>query len=198
MDLLILYTLKPRQMKKPLFKWMMTVTLFSFVIASCGKDDDEPGTGNEEELITTLEVNATETGTSNVSQFIFRDIDGPGGANPNRFDSIVLKANRNYAISLRFLNESVSPAENITAEVVAEANDHQVYYEPATITVTALNLNPDGVGLPLGTTCAWNTGVAGKGSLKITLKHKPGVKQAGDPVSKGETDIEVNFGVRLN
>jgi hypothetical protein len=184
-------------MKKPIFKWMMAVTLFSVVITSCGKDDDQPGTGNEEELITTLEVTAAESGSAIISKFIFRDLDGPGGANPGVFDSIILNANRNYAVSLRFLNESVSPADDITVEVVDEANDHQVYYEPGVVTINTLNLNSDGVGLPLGTTCNWNAGAPGKGTMKITLKHKPGIKLAGDPVSKGETDIEVNFGVRL-
>jgi hypothetical protein len=33
--------------------------------------------------------------------------------------------------------------------------------------------------------------------MKITLKHKPGAKIAGDPVTKGETDVEVEFNVRL-
>jgi hypothetical protein len=183
-------------MKKPLFKWMMVVALFTFAIASCSKDDDDDN-GNEEELITTLEVTAAESGSAIISKFVFRDLDGPGGANPSVFDSIILNGNRNYAVSLRFLNESVSPAEDITLEVVDEANEHQVYYEPGTVTINALNLNSDGLGLPLGTTCNWNTGAPGKGTMKITLKHKPGIKLAGDPVSKGETDIEVNFGVRL-
>jgi hypothetical protein len=184
-------------MKKPLFKWMMAVALFTFAAASCSKDDDDGGNGNEEELITTLEVTAAESGSAIISKFIFRDLDGPGGANPSVFDSMILNSNRNYAISLRFLNESVNPAEDITLEVVNEANDHQVYYEPGAVNIIALNLNSDGVGLPLGTTCNWNTGGPAKGTLKITLKHKPGIKLAGDPVSKGETDIEVNFGVRL-
>jgi hypothetical protein len=33
--------------------------------------------------------------------------------------------------------------------------------------------------------------------MKITLKHKPGAKAGGDPVTKGETDIEVVFPVKI-
>ena len=49
-------------------------------------------------------------------------------------------------------------------------------------------------GLPLGITSTWTAAVAaGTGTMNVTLKHKPGVKAAGDPVSKGETDISIDF-----
>jgi len=48
--------------------------------------------------------------------------------------------------------------------------------------------------LPLGITSTWTAAaVAGTGTMNVTLKHKPGVKAAGDPVSKGETDISIDF-----
>jgi hypothetical protein len=34
--------------------------------------------------------------------------------------------------------------------------------------------------------------------VKIVLKHKPDAKAAGDPVSKGETDIELDFDITIN
>ena len=182
-------------MKKRFFQCMMTVAVISTVSLSCSKDEDEPL--NEEELITTLRVTMTESGATGSQVFTFRDVDGPGGQNPTAFDSIIVNANRNYSVALQFLNESVSPAEDITTEVVAEANDHQVFFESAGVVINVLNQNLDGVGLPLGTTSTWNAGAAGTGRMKITLKHKPGAKAAGDPVSKGETDVEVEFNVRL-
>jgi hypothetical protein len=181
--------------KQRLLKWMMAVAVISVASVSCSKDDDEPE--NEEELITTLRVSMVETGTGATSTFIFRDVDGPGGNPPGTFDSIVVNASRNYSVTLQFLNESVSPAEDITEEVEEEDEDHQVYYEANGVSITPLNLNTDGLGLPLGTTSTWNTGAAGTGTMRITLKHKPGTKAAGDPVTKGETDVEVTFPVRL-
>jgi hypothetical protein len=182
-------------MKKNLFSGIALFLLTALAGVSCSKDDDE--TGNEEELITTLKVTMVETGTGTTSTFTFRDVDGPGGNPPGSFDSIVVNANRNYTVSLQFLNESVSPAEDITVEVEEEDVDHQVYYTPAAVSITALNLNLDANGLPLGTEATWNTGAAGKGTMTITLKHKPGTKASGDLVSKGETDVEVAFPVRL-
>ncbi|MFN5937396.1 MAG: hypothetical protein ACK43L_05060 [Sphingobacteriales bacterium] len=164
------------------------------LITSCGKDDHDH---DEEELITSVNVVVTETGTTNVQTFSFKDSDGPGGLAPTKFDSIILNANKSYAVSLEFLNESTSPAENITTEIKAEANDHQLYFQPTGVALNVSNLDADSKGLPLGLTSTWTAGAPGNGSIKITLKHKPAAKAAGDPVTKGETDVELDFGVRL-
>jgi hypothetical protein len=176
-------------------KYALLLTMgFVVAMSSCKKEDKvDP---NEEELITTLKVTLTATGASPLV-FTFKDADGPTGAPPSVFDSIIVDANKSYAATVQFLNESVTPAEDITAEVSAEGNDHQIYFTPATAAITVNNLNNDSKGLPLGLSSTWQTGAAGKGSMKITLKHKPGTKAAGDPVSKGETDVEVEFGVRI-
>jgi hypothetical protein len=174
---------------------LMAFLAFAVFTASCDKENDvDP---NEEELITTLKVSLIEAGTTTPQVFVFKDIDGPGGQAPSQFDSIIINANKSYTASVQFLNESVSPADDITLEVSAEAADHQVYYQATTVVLPATNLNIDGLGLPLGITSTWTAGAAGKGAMKITLKHKPGTKAANDPVTKGETDIEVEFGVRL-
>jgi len=178
-------------MKRKLMFLLTAVSLFS---VSCEKDDKEDP--NEEELITTVRVSLVEQGTTTTQVFSFRDVDGPGGAVPT-IDSIRINANKSYAATMQFLNESVTPAEDITAEVIKEANDHQVYFEPTGVSLVASNLNNDGRGLPLGVTSTWTAGGVGIGKMKVTLKHKPGTKAANDPVSKGETDIEVEFGVRL-
>jgi hypothetical protein len=174
---------------------LMAFLALAVFTASCDKEDDvDP---NEEELITTMKVTLTEQGTTTPQVFTFKDIDGPGGQAPAPFDSIIINANKTYAASVQFLNESISPADDITLEVNAEADDHQVYYESSIPELTVTNLNTDAQGLPLGITSTWTAGAVSKGTIKITLKHKPGTKAAGDPVSKGETDLEIGFGVRL-
>jgi hypothetical protein len=163
-------------------------------IVGCKKDKADP---NEEELITTVKVKLTEKvpgGTGAVTTFEFKDLDGGGGAAPSKFDEIVLARGKVYDCALEILNESTSPADNITAEILAEANDHQFYYTATNGLVAVSNLNNDGKGLPLGLTSTWTAAAAaGTGTLNVTLKHKPGVKAAGDPVSKGETDISIDF-----
>jgi hypothetical protein len=178
-----------------LFSWMLVA---SIAFLGCKKDKVDP---NEEELITTVKVKLTEKvlgGTGPTTTFEFRDLDGEGGAAPTKFDEIVLAKGKIYDCTLEILNESTSPADNITAEILAEANDHQFYYTATDGLVAVSNLNNDGKGLPLGTTSVWTaSGNAGTGTITITLKHKPGVKAAGDVVTVGETDIALSFRLKI-
>jgi len=178
-------------MKKTVFSWMLFTLLLSLLTISCNKDDNNPG--NVKEQITTMRLTLKETGSGTNKVFEFKDTDGSGGNPPVKFDPIVLSPSRNYTCTIELLNESGSSAVNYTAEIITEANDHQFYFEPAGTNISVINLDTDAKGLPLGITSTWNTGAIGNGTIKITLKHKPGTKVAGDLVANGETDIEVNF-----
>jgi hypothetical protein len=160
-------------------------------IVSCKKDKVDP---NESELITTVRVRLTEKGSGAQSLFEFKDLDGVGGAAPSKFDEIVLARGKVYDCTLQLLNESTTPVDDITLEVTAEGVDHQIYLSSTNSLVAVSNLNNDSKGLPLGVTSTWTAAAAaGTGTMNVTLKHKPGVKAAGDPVSKGETDISIDF-----
>lgn len=178
-------------MKRNFVRMTFAILTLSIIGYSCKKDDNSPV--NEEELITTLRLNLKESGTTTTKVFEFKDPDGEGGNPPTKFDPIVLDASKTYTCDIEVLNESVTPSENITAEILAEANDHQFYFEPTGVNINITNLNNDANGLPVGLNSAWTTGAVSSGTLKVTLKHKPGTKAAGDPTSKGETDIEVIF-----
>jgi hypothetical protein len=160
-------------------------------IVSCKKDKVDP---NESELITTVRVKLTEKSSGTQSQFEFKDLDGFGGAAPSKFDEIVLARGKVYDCSLQLLNESKTPADDITLEVAAEGVDHQIYLTATDALVAVSNLNLDAKGLPLGISSTWAAAtVAGTGTINITLKHKPGVKAAGDLVSVGDTDFSIDF-----
>lgn len=176
-------------------KFLAVVMLGGLILAGCKKKNNDEE--NEEELITTVKVNLTEVGTSNTLSFTWKDVDGPGGNAP-QITPVVLGASKAYNCTLEFLDESKTPAEDITKEIKEEDDEHQIYYEVAAASlISVTNLNTDRRGLPLGTTSSWTTGAAGTGTLKITLKHKPGIKAAGDLVTKGETDIEIIFPVTI-
>ena len=160
-------------------------------IVGCKKDPVDP---NESELITTVRVKLTEKVSGVQSMFEFKDLDGVGGAAPSKFDEIVLARGKVYDCTLQLLNESANPVDDITLEVAAEGVDHQIYLTATDALVAVSNFNLDAKGLPLGITSTWTSAaVAGTGTINITLKHKPGVKAAGDLVSKGETDISIDF-----
>lgn len=180
-------------MKKNLSALMIAFLLIAGFV-SCKKEKIDP---NEGELITTLRLKFTNqlAGSAVPLVYEFKDLDGDGGAAPVKFDSIILGKNIPYICEISVLNESVSPADDITKEIVAEADDHQFYFTPSPgALVTVSQLNTDSKQLPLGTTSFWSTAFnAGRGTINVTLKHKPGTKAANDPISKGDTDISIDF-----
>lgn len=175
-------------------KWVKLLSgagLVAMTLAGCSKDKDE--VVNEEELITTVSLRFQEVGApANSFVVTFRDIDGDGG-NPPSIQEITLKPNANYSCSVELLNESVSPAEDITEEVQEEADDHELYFIPAGANVTVTRTDLDSKSLPVGLSSTWQTTAASTGTVRVVLKHKPGTKAANDPVTKGETDIDLNF-----
>lgn len=181
-------------MKQKWVKLLSGFGLLALTLAGCSKDKDE--VSNEEELITTVSLRFQEIGTANVFVATFRDTDGEGG-NPPSIDEIVLKPNANYSCSVELLNESVSPAEDITEEVQEEADDHELYFIPAGANITINRVDLDSKSLPVGLSSTWQTGAASAGTVRVVLKHKPGTKAAGDPVTKGETDIDLNFTTKV-
>ena len=166
-------------------------------ITACEKDDHDHE-HNEEEVITTVQLNFVPVGGGNTLTYKFDDPDGDGGAAPTK-DQIVLAANKTYNVTLLLLNKTVNPAADITAEIAAEADAHRFYFQPSGgANIAVSNLNNDAGGIPLGITSTWTTTAAASGTMKVTLRHyggNPPNKEAGDPVnsSKSATDVEVEF-----
>ena len=173
---------------------MALLAVIAFFLNSCKKDTIDP---NGSEMITTVRLKLSNTLSSSINPLVyeFKDLDGEGGAAPVKFDNIVLQKNIPYICEVTVLNESVSPADDITKEIKAEANDHQFYFVPSSSNLlTVSNYDTDAQGLPLGLSSFWVTGLnPGTGTLRLVLKHKPGTKAANDLINKGDTDIELNF-----
>ena len=182
-------------MNKTQLKFLLIISLFAFGISSCG-DVEDPPDPNEEELITTVELTFTDTTSgSNPVTFRFADPDGEGGNAPTQFDTIMLNSNTVYNVAIKFLDESGTAVEDITEEVLEEADEHLVCYTSAgTLSVTATDM--DGNGLAIGLAALCTTGAAEETTLTVNLRHQPGVKNGTCDV--GETDVEVAFSVNVN
>src|SRR5687768_14083377 len=102
-------------MKKVNYVGLAVLTIFA--MASCSNDDN-PTPANEEEVITT--VTTTLTNGANVITMTSRDLDGDGPNAPVVTVSGTLMANTQYQGNVVFLNETESPAEDITAEIEEE------------------------------------------------------------------------------
>ncbi len=164
-------------------------------LSSCKKDEDlvptpQP-TFNEPEVITTMTLTfVDDAGVQPTVTATFRDPDGDGGLGADIFDTIRLQNNTTYNCSITLLNETVSPAEDVTAEVLAEATEHLFCFSPVGANVTIVRTDTDGT-YEVGLQSQWTTGTASNGNTVVTMKHQPGVKDG--TCAPGETDIEVDF-----
>ncbi|MDC1372233.1 type 1 periplasmic binding fold superfamily protein [Flavobacteriaceae bacterium] len=168
----------------------------TLIFASCSDDDDTPEPVNEEEVITTLTVTLDSGSDTVVMQYQDLDGDGPDAATVTVSGS--LSANTTYDGSIILLNETESPAENVTEEIEEEDLDHQFFYTVGSgLDVAAEYGDADSEGNPLGLSFILNTGMASSGGLTFTLRHEPNKPNTGLENAGGETDIEVTFDVTV-
>ncbi|WP_299765552.1 type 1 periplasmic binding fold superfamily protein [uncultured Dokdonia sp.] len=179
-------------------KTFMIALVAGIIAISCSSDDDNtPEVINEEEVITTVRVQlANDVGFTTTLQSVDSDGDGPEA--PVITIEGDLFANTTYTGVVTFLNETESPAENITLEVAEEADEHQVFYTPADgLNITTVYNDQDSNGNPLGILFTLTTGEASNGNFTVTLRHEPTKPNNGLADAGGDTDVEVTFDVTI-
>ncbi|ADV49969.1 hypothetical protein Celal_2684 [Cellulophaga algicola DSM 14237] len=176
---------------------LAVVAALSF--ASCSDDDDNtPEIVNEEEVITTMTVTLTPNDGSEVITLQSRDLDGDGSDAPVITISGNFVSGTTYDGAIVLLNETESPAEDITEEVEEESDEHQFFYTISSgLDATTAYSNNDSDGNPLGTEFTLTTGAASTGSITFTLRHEPTKPNDGIESAGGETDILVSFDVSV-
>lgn len=176
---------------------LMAVSLM--IVAGCEKEN-QPAEENENELITTVQLDFTKRGTDDRSTFTWEDADGPGGEIPI-IDTVRLDDNSVYDVEVSFWNKSVTPAENITEEVRGESENHRVYYEASAASGILINgYDNDTGGVPLGIQSVWTTTGSSEGTVMVVLRHYPnGGKAADDPMNspKSSTDAGAIFNTEI-
>ncbi len=180
---------------------LMTAMMVVLVMSGCDSDDPDPV--DEPELITTMNVTFTNTAdASDVVTASFRDLDGEGG-NDGVTTNPTLSANATYTVTIEFLNESETPAEDITAEVREEDEEHQVFFIAAAgLNFTYAYGDQDADNNPIGLTGTATIGAASSGTLDVVLVHEPmksaaGVSSGDITNAGGEEDIRVPFTVTI-
>lgn len=178
-------------------KPLLAIAAFALAITSCKKDS---GDANNNEVITTVQLQFTPVGGGTALTYKWEDLDGPGGATPV-IDMITLAASKTYTVQVLLYDKTKTPVVTTSDEVRTEAVDHRFYFEPAAgSNITVSNLDNDPNGIPLGLMSTWATGAAATGSIKITLRHyENGGKAASDLISntKSSTDAEATFSTKV-
>lgn len=176
------------------------VILAALALTGCKKDEDPaptPPPANEEELITTVTLHFHSSGGAEHKHFEFQDLDGAGGNAPV-IEADTLSADSTYAVDVEVLNESVSPAVDIAAEIQAEGEAHQFFFQVGGANATVAYTDADAGGNPIGLGTIWTIGSASSGIVTVTLRHQPdkyaaGVSAGDITNAGGDTDIEVTF-----
>lgn len=180
-------------------KLSIVLPLLSFLLASCSSDDNSPEPVNEEEVITTMTITLSPQGGGATITLQSQDLDGDGPNPPAITVSGNLVADTTYDGGIVLLNETETPAENITDEVEAEAEEHQFFFAVAGGLDAAISYaNFDGDQNPLGTMFTLEAGNSGSGSLTVTLRHEPKKPNDGSLADAGgETDIAQTFNLTV-
>lgn len=173
---------------------IISLAFCGLISVSCSNDDDTPAPVNEEEIITTMTVTLVPQEGGNSVILESRDLDGDGPDAPVITVSGPLAANATYDGGIVLLNETETPAENITDEVAAEDEEHQFFYQTSGSITEVTYADQDDNGHPVGLLFELSTGDAGNATLAVTLRHEPQKPNDGTlSDAGGETDISQTF-----
>ncbi len=173
----------------------MIVIAGTLLTAGCKKDKDvveDPHHHDDDpELITSMVLEFSDTANVQPNVTVaFRDPDGEGGNAATEFDTIALAANTVYSVKITLLDESKNPAVKISDEVKTEGDEHLFCFDVTGANINVARTDSDGK-YEIGLDSRWTVAAASNGTVKVTLKHQPGVKNGTCGV--GDTDVEVNF-----
>ena len=153
---------------KNIFKkiYFLYLPLVVFLINSCSKDD--PDGINEQEFISNVVINVTSP--EGTLQSIDWDL------SETNTETINLKVNSNYNVGLSFENRSdPTEIEDVTLEIIDEADEHQVFFEFADVSIDVTSASDDTKDGSRGVLLksVWNASSTGSGVVRVYLIHQP-------------------------
>jgi hypothetical protein len=193
-----------------MFKNIHLKTLLIAVLAfltSCEKDDT-PDPINENEVFTKVELIVTNQSDNSSTTYTFEVDHDHDHSEDNHDDDadddhgdhmeVELSSNSTYTFELRFWNESdPNNIENMTSDIIEEADEHQVFYELTddSITITAAaDDTKDSNNNPVHIKTIWETTTAGVVDVEAFLIHEPTSKTGTVRADfGGATDVEIDF-----
>jgi hypothetical protein len=193
-----------------------SIALFLFILVfACSKDED-PEPANEEEVITLVTLEVTKVGSSETITYNFEveghahddedddDDDDDHDGHEGEHTEIELEPNSSYNVSMLIYNDTdPNNIENITLEVIEEADEHQIYYaitdELSGFSIaSASNDTRDSDGNPLFLKTTWTTIGETSGDVVGYLIHEPTSKTGSTRNDfGGATDFEIEFEVHV-
>lgn len=169
------------------------IVLLLTVFTSCS-DDNLPKIINEEEIITSVKLTFTETGTDSTQIITWEDFDAK--------HNITIENNKSYNVKIEFLDKSnPNDIDNITEEIIDKKDEHFIFYESTVSGLSIKNATDDtidsnNIGINISTD--WSFTASTSGLLKVYLIHEP-ISKTGNSKDDfgGETEIEITFDVKI-
>ena len=180
-------------------KFALTAGLIMFLFFACKKDEktvSPPLPGNE--FLTTVRLVATNTADpSDVQTASVTDTSQiPHPPDSINHPTLKLKAGATYNVSVLFLDETKTPAANVTDDIYDRRNYHLICFDVIggiNLTVNRTDHDTNNPSLPIGLLDTFTTGAAGTGKLNVQLRHQPNAKNGScDP---GSSDADVDFNI---
>ncbi len=189
-------------MKNKFSAFLMLLSSILILATSCKKEEQvvsPPLPGNE--FLTTIKLHLISSDNVDTLVATWRDLT-PEDTNPpdTSLAALILKPNTTYSAQLELLDETKSPAEDITAEIKERANYHRIFYFPSSslgtnLSVAVTDLDTNNPPLALGISSTISTQNVSSGFLQVILKHQPNVKDG--TFAPGSTDADVKFQISI-
>lgn len=178
---------------------ILLLTTYFITEISCKKPEDKHD-HPENEFISTVKIVAIHSTTNDTVTAYWRQLDVGGTTPPDTsLAHLVLKSNSLYNIKTYFLDETKTPAENITTEIKDRGIYHGVFYIPdANLSphIAIVRTDKDANNLPLGLEATFETfNTTANAYLRVVLRHQPEGKDG--TFAPGSTDADTAFRIEI-
>jgi hypothetical protein len=180
---------------------LIALALFcaSILLGGCSESSHDPHDHDDHDVITTVTFTLKPTNAAGDSLvYVWEDIDGVGGNNPNRIDTMKLATGVLYACTVKLENRSVNPAKDVTSEIAADKDEHQFLYTISDWQGAITVLDRDSRDLPVGLVFNLQTTItadAVPGTFGMRLFHYDNATDKVAGVPGEETDISIQLPV---
>jgi hypothetical protein len=201
-------------MLKNLYKHSILIISVFLIAISC--DKGEPAVVHEHEVFSRVVLEVKKDGETNFKKYTFEveghddhgdddhgDDDHGEDDHSDEHMEIELDTDATYNVGIFFYNDSdPDNIEDVTLEVIEEADAHQVFYEMTEIPGLSIAAAPDDTkdsnGNPLFLKTTWTTTTETSGDVKAYLIHEPTSKTGSTRADfGGATDVEIEFEVHV-
>jgi hypothetical protein len=172
---------------KTIYTALMVIAALAFTACS----EENPNKPIEDHDVITTIILQLVSPTGDTVRATWQDADGPGGSPPNRIDTLRLRSGILYEGSTFVYNTAVSPTEDLTIVIDAEAEQHQFLITDIPDLIDVVITDLDTLGKPVGLHHRMSGNTIGTGALEIRLYHYDNAADKQPGIPGAETDVSI-------